>query len=130
MTTQNNTYCMNCFSLIPSEAEICPVCGENITNLSAQEFREKLLHALDHPSDDVRMRVIAILVQRHEEGIALKLAECALRHPMNYDEAIEIVRSLKDFQAFSDGRRALELLAKDHSAHAVRVAAQEALNPE
>ena len=130
MTTENDTYCLNCFSLIPAEAETCPVCGENITSLSAQEFREKLLHALDHPSDDVRMRVITILAQRHEEGIALKLAECALRHPMSYDEAIEVVHSLKDFQAFPDGRRALELLAKDHPAHAVRVAAQEALNAE
>lgn len=130
MTTQNNTYCLNCFSLIPAEAEICPVCGGNITSLSAQEFREKLLHALDHPSDDVRMRVITILVQRHEEGTALKLAECALRHPMSYDEAIEIVHSLKNFQAFPDGRHALELLVKNHPTHAVRVAAQGALDAE
>lgn len=130
MTNQNDTYCLNCFSLIPAEAEICPVCGESITSLSAQEFKDKLLHALDHPSDDVRMRVIAILVQRHEEGIALKLAECALRHPMSFDEAIEIIHSLKNFQAFPDGRRALELLAKDHQGHAVRVAAQQALNGE
>jgi len=128
MTTQNDTYCLNCFSLIPVEAETCPVCGENISSLSAHEFREKLLHALDHPSDDVRMRVITILVQRHEEGTALKLAECALRHPMSYDEAIEIVHALKNSQAFPDGNRALELLAKDHSAHTVRIAAQEALN--
>jgi len=119
---------MNCFSLIPAEAEICPVCGEYISNLSEHEFREKLFHALDHPSDDVRMRVISILVQRHEEGTALKLAECALRHPMSYDEAMEIIHSLKDFQTFPDGRPALALLAKDHPAHAVRVAAQEILN--
>ena len=128
MTTQNDTYCLNCFSLIPADAEICPVCGANITSLSAQEFKEKLLHALDHPLDDVRMRVIAILVQRHEEGIALALAGCALRHPMSYDEAIEIVHALQDSQAFPDGRHALELLAKDHPAHTVRVAAQEALS--
>jgi hypothetical protein len=130
MTTQNDAYCLNCFSLIPTEAEACPKCGANISSLSEQDFGEKLLHALDHPSDDVRMRVIAILVQRHEEGTALKLAECALRHPMSYEEAIEIVNALKDFQAFPDGRRALEMLAKDHLAHAVRVAAQEILNAE
>ena len=127
MTAQSNTYCMSCFSLIPVEAGICPVCGEDIASWSAHDFKEKLLHSLYHPSDEVRKRVIAILAQRREKGTALQLAECALRHP-SYDEAIEIVRALKEFQDIPEGRRALEILAQDHSGRAVRVAAQAALN--
>jgi hypothetical protein len=130
MTPQNDTYCMNCFSLIPADAETCPVCGESISRWSAHDFREKLLHALDHPSADVRMRVITILAQRHEAGTAMKLAECALRHPMSYDETIVIINALKDAEAFPDGRRALDILAQDHPSHPVRVAAEAALKAE
>lgn len=128
MTPRNDTYCMNCFSLIPADAEFCPVCGQSVSDWSGHDFREKLFHALDHPSDDVRMRVIAILVQRHEAGTALKLAECALRHPMSYEESMQIINALKNAEAFPDGRRALEILAQDHASHAVRVAAEVALN--
>ena len=128
MTPQNETYCMNCFSLIPLDAETCPVCGESVSNWSAHDFREKLFHALDHPADEVRMRVIAILVQRHEAGTALKLAECALRHPMSYEESMLIINALKDAEAFPDGWRALEILAQDHASHPVRMAAEVALN--
>lgn len=127
MTGPNNTYCMNCFSLIPAAAANCPVCGESVAGWSAHDFGEKLLHALDHPAHEVRMRVISILVQRHEEGTALRLTECALRHPMSYEEALQIINALKDAQAFPDGRRGLEILAQDHASHAVRVAAEEAL---
>lgn len=127
---ENNSYCMNCFSLIPVEAETCPVCGESVADWSAHDFGEKLEHALNHPVDDVRMRVIAILVQRHEPGTAMKLTECALRHPMNYEETVQIINALKDAEAFPDGRRALQILAEDHPSHPVRVAAQAALDGE
>lgn len=127
MTADNDVYCMNCFSLIPAEAETCPVCGETVSSWHAHDFGEKLLHALDHPSSEVRSRVISILVQRHEAGTALKLAECALRHPMNYDETIQIISALKDADAFPDGHRALDILAQDHPSHVVRIAAEKAL---
>ncbi|MHB1100129.1 MAG: HEAT repeat domain-containing protein [Burkholderiales bacterium] len=120
-------YCLNCHAMIPAEAKICPNCGENQDLMSEQEYRDKLLHALNHPLDDVRMRAIIALGLRHEEGTALHLAECALHHPSDVVEGMEIVNSLRKFGASQEGRQALERLAVHHAAHAVRVAAETAL---
>lgn len=119
---------MNCFSLMPADADTCPVCGASVSEWQAHEFNEKLLHALDHPSNEVRARVIDILVRLHEPGTAIKLVECALRHPLDFSENQQIITALKDAEAFPDGRRALDILAQDHPSHAVRVAAEAALN--
>jgi hypothetical protein len=127
METEREIYCMNCFSLIPAEVKFCHVCGEHMAGLSAQHYRVKLLHALQHPLDDVRMRAIIALGLRREAGTAMPMAECALRHPLNIEEGIEVVNALKKFPPSADGRRALEMLAHDHSAHAVRAAAEIAL---
>lgn len=126
MTTDREIYCMNCFSLIPAEAETCPVCGEHMAGLSAQHYREKLLHALEHPLDDVRMRAIIALGLRREAETAIPMAECALRHPLNVEEGIEVVNALKNFHAFPGRQHAMEMLTH-HSAHAVRAAAEIAL---
>lgn len=128
MATEREIYCMNCFSMIPAQAEACPVCGEHVTELSAQDYRKKLLHALEHPLDDVRMRAIIALGLRREAAVSLALAECALRHPLNVEEGIEAVNALKSFLPTPDGQRALQILARDHAAHAVRGAAQRALD--
>jgi hypothetical protein len=128
MTADNDTYCINCFALIPADAEICPVCGASVSDWSAHDLGEKLLHALDHPSDEVRQRVITIMVLRHEQGAAMKLAEGALRHPLSYEESVLIINALADTEAFPDGRRALDILAQDHPSLAVRNAAEEALS--
>lgn len=127
MAKTQESYCLNCFSLIPAEAEICPVCGEHIASLSSHGYREKLLHALEHPLDDVRMRAIIALGLRREAGTALPLAQCALRHPSDVVEGMEIVNALKNFDASTEGAHALKMLASDHAAHAVRAAAEAAL---
>lgn len=127
MAKTRDNYCLNCFSLIPAEAEICPVCGKRIANLSGQNYREKLLHALEHPLDDVRMRAIIALGLRREAGTALPLAQCALRHPSDVVEGMEVVNVLKNFDASPEGVCALKMLAADHAAHAVRMAAEAAL---
>ncbi|QKE41943.1 MAG: HEAT repeat domain-containing protein [Ferrovum myxofaciens] len=130
MANEREIYCMNCFSLIPAQAAICPLCGESATRLSELDYREKLLHALEHPLDDVRMRAIIALGLRRDTGAALPLAGCALRHPLNIDEGIAVVAALKNLRAFPDGARAMEMLAENHAAHAVRTAAQQILEKE
>ena len=95
--------------------------------MSEQDYRRKLLNALNHPLDGVRMRAIIALGLRHEEGTALHLAECALRHPSDVIEGTEVVNSLRKFGASKAGRQALAILAINHAAHAVRVAAESAL---
>ena len=128
MATEREIYCMSCFSMIPAQAEVCPVCGEHVTELSAQDYRAKLLHALEHPLDDVRMRAIIALGLRRETGAELPLAECALRHPLNIEEGIEVVGALKYFLPSPVAQRALQILAHDHAAHAVCEEAQRALD--
>lgn len=128
MNSNRENYCTNCFSLIQAELEICPACGERMAQLSTQDYRIKLLHALAHPLDDVRMRAIIALGLRREAGTALPLAECALRHPLNIEEGLTVVNALKNLREFPDSRRALGILAQDHAAHAVREAAAIAIH--
>jgi len=130
MTTGRDSYCMNCFSLIPAQAQACPVCGERMTGLSAQDYRTKLLHALEHPLDDVRMRAIIALGLRREADVSLALAGCTLRHPLNVEEGIEVVHALNGFLPSPVAQRALEILAREHGAHAVRERARTALQNE
>jgi hypothetical protein len=120
-------YCQNCFALIAAKIDICPLCGGSVTMLSAQAYREKLLHALMHPLDDVRIRAIIVLGLRRETAADMPLAECALQHPLNIEEGIEVVNALA-YIYFSSGQlSALELLAEQHPAHAVQVAARRIL---
>ena len=73
------------------------------------------------------MRAIIALGMRHESGTALPLAECALRHPLDVVGGIEIIYALKIFGTSIEGLHALEILANQHAAHAVRIAARIAL---
>ena len=127
MTTQREIYCMNCFSMIPAQAAACHMCGEHVAKLSAQDYRAKLFHALEHPLDDVRMRTIIAIGLRRDAEASLALAECALRHPLNVEEGIEVVNALKSFLPSPDALGALEILAHDHAAHAVQAAAETVL---
>ncbi|MHB1678103.1 MAG: HEAT repeat domain-containing protein [Sulfuriferula sp.] len=126
MTVANEIFCPNCFSMIPAEAETCPVCGERIASLSAQGYREKLLHALAHPLGDIRMRAIIALGLRRETGTAVPLAVCALRHPTDVVEGMEVVYALKNM-GMPEKQLALTMLINDHAAHAVRAAAEAVL---
>ena len=121
-----DAYCPNCFAMIPAGVPVCPVCSAAISDMSDRDFREKLLHALQHPLDDVRMRAIIALGLRGEEGAAMPLAECVLRHPTNIEEGLEVVARLSDFPPSPDVLLALRMLS-NHKAHAVREAATKAM---
>ncbi len=121
-----DAYCPNCFAMIPAGTTACPVCSAAISDMSDRDFREKLLHALRHPLDDVRMRAIIALGLRGEEGTALPMAECALRHPMNIEEGLEVIERLKNFAPSPEVFSALGILA-NHEAHAVQETATKAM---
>jgi hypothetical protein len=127
MTVEHEIYCMNCFALIPAQAETCPACGGRAALLSRLEYRQKLLHALEHPLDDVRMRAIIAIGLRRDAEVSLALAACALRHPLNIEEGLAVVAVLNDMRAFPDSAQALQTLAHRHAAHAVRAAAETVL---
>lgn len=73
------------------------------------------------------MRVIIALGLRGEAETADALVECALRHPADVVEGLEIIRSLTRIREPGIRRRqALLRLIAQHAAHAVRAAAEKA----
>lgn len=93
--------------------------------LSARNYREKLIHALEHPLADVRMRAVIALGWRGEACAARPLLELALRDPVDVVEGLAVVESLVTLN--DGGHVALKELAARHPAHAVREAAMRAL---
>lgn len=73
------------------------------------------------------MRAIIALGLRGEAQAADALAACALRHPLDVVEGLEIVRSLRCIAELTGERQALTRIAHDHPGHAVRQAAEQAL---
>ena len=98
-----------------------------MVKLSERDYQTKLLHALLHPLSEVRMRAIIALGMRRNPIAADALFDCALRHPKDVVEGLEIVASLALLQPHSAGHAALCRLAARHPAHAVRSAAKKAL---
>jgi hypothetical protein len=76
------------------------------------------------------MRAIIALGWQGEPDAASALVDCALRHPVDVVEGLEIVRSLARIEGRHPGVGALERLLELHPAHAVRAAALRALGGE
>jgi hypothetical protein len=120
-------FCANCFSMIPLDTETCPNCKKQIAVLSERDYGRKLVHALRHPLADIRMRAIIALGLRGDAHIARELVACALRHPTDVIEALEIVKSLSIMNPSDAKDTALGELRDKHPAAAVRIAAMAAL---
>jgi len=118
--------CPECYRLIPLALVRCPDCGADLASFSAQQYRDKLIAALEHPLSEVRMRAIIALGWRRERAAAEALAACALRHPADVIEGLEVVSSLAKIGV----RIELAALSRMHPAHAVRAAASERLMRE
>lgn len=116
--------CPVCYRSLPVEASTCPYCGADLSAQTARSYRDKLVAALSHPLDDVRMRAILALGLRGQEDAVEALVDCALRHPIDVVEGLAVVGALA--QLGPAGRPALLKLAEHDPAHAVRVAARQA----
>jgi len=119
--TEPQQVCLACFRLVPAQSLSCPACDADLAAFSARDYRDKLLHALDHPLADVRMRAIIACGWRGEACAARPLYELALRHPVDVVEGLAVVASLR--RLGDEGRTMLNELAEKHPAHAVRAAA-------
>lgn len=119
--------CLACFHLIPAHEQVCSQCGADLVAYSAQSYRAKLKLALLHPLADVRMRAIIALGWRAESETADDLVACALRHPSDVVEGLEIVNCLVQIGNAEVRRIALSDLQARHAAHAVREGAAAAL---
>jgi hypothetical protein len=62
-------------------------------------YSQRLIDALGHPLDDVRMRAIITLGLRSEKAAEKPLIDCALRQPIDVIEGLEIVNSLRTARA-------------------------------
>jgi HEAT repeat protein len=122
----NEQFCAACFHLVPADATACPACGADLAALSARDYQDKLLAALHHPLSEVRMRAIIALGWRGEALAAEPLVRCALRHPTDVVEGLQVVESLARLRDAGVARQALHTLQAQHPAHAVRVAAGQA----
>lgn len=124
---ESQQICLMCFHLIPANEQVCPQCGADLAAYSAQSYRVKLKLALLHPLADVRMRAIIALGWRAESETAGDLVACALRHPSDLVEGLEIINSLVQLGDADVRRIALSDLQARHPAHAVREGAAMAL---
>ena len=125
--TEHPGFCISCFAPLAQEEDTCPVCGARMQDISSSDYQKKLIHALLHPLADVRMRAIIALGWRGESEAAEELAACALRHPRDVVEGLEIINSLVQMKNVEVCQAALSALQVHHPAHAVREGAARAL---
>jgi len=123
--TRHPGFCPACFAALDAEAQHCPRCGAVMAELSARDYREKLLRALHHPLAAVRMRVIIALSVRAEPETACALADCVLRHPTDVVEGLEVVRRLRDWPE-TEARDAALIRLSAHPSCLVRKAVERA----
>jgi len=123
----HQSFCLKCFYMMSPDENICPACKAPVAAFSAREYMEKLIGALEHPLADVRMRVIIALGMRGDSGVAQRLADCALQHPVDVVEGLEVVKSLRKMKQGKSRQMALEMLARQHPAAVVRIAAMSTL---
>jgi soluble P-type ATPase len=126
-TGSEAAFCMNCFAPMSATDTVCPVCHSGAAALSARDYRDKLLRALEHPLADVRVRAIHALRLRADEAAADALAQCALKHPVDVVQGLLVIAALRAIRTSADGRGALARLSTEHPAHAIRHAAGVAL---
>ncbi len=119
-------YCTWCFAEIPLDAKVCPDCGTNLDDYARHTpYPDRLIHALHHPLSETRMGAIIALGKQADPRTIGALTDCALEHDGDVIEALEILRSLAQMPNVPSLRQALQRLAQDHPAHAVRVKAAE-----
>ena len=120
-------FCQNCYARIPIDAAICPHCHTSLRDWQEKTYADCLIDALQHPLSEVRMRAIIALGWRGECVAEKPLVDCALRHPIDVIEGLEIVNSLCLIRDSGSDDTALRHLSLYHAARAVRTMAAEIL---
>lgn len=84
------------------------MCGVDISALSERDYNEKLIYALHHPLSDIRLRASIALGLRGDAGAARALVTCALCHPSDFVEGLEVVNSLRQILSAAICRQVLK----------------------
>lgn len=120
-------FCPNCFTSIPAASRICPCCRQDMEEWQDdQSYAARLIRALQHPVDQVRMGAIITLGNRADPEAAEALVECAYRFPALVPQNMQIVESLVQLPDSRERKNALETLSR-HPSHPVAERAREVL---
>ncbi len=118
-------FCPYCFMQLERQVEACPGCGKNISQYKVSaSFDQRLIRALRHPVDDVRMRVIFAIRKRGVVTAIDSLLTCAFNQPADIVQNLEIIATLKSFPPSVTRDAALARLATSHLSELVRKAAR------
>ena len=114
-------YCTWCFAQIAADAAVCPDCGTNLDDYTRHTpYQDRLIHALHHPLSETRMGAIIALGKMADPKTIGALADCAFEHSGDVIEGLELLHSLQHMPVCAARTAALQRLANDHPAHAVR----------
>lgn len=117
-------YCTWCFAQIPAGTTVCPDCGTNLDDYARRTpYQDRLIHALHHPLSETRMGAIIALGLQADPKTISALTDCALEHDGDVIEGLEILHSLQRMPDGPARQAALQRLATEHAAHAVRTRA-------
>jgi HEAT repeat protein len=89
--------------------------------MAHKSYTERLIHALSHPIAEVRMSAIISLGKLKEVKAAVPLAQCALVHPIDVIQGLEIIHALKQMDVEREVATSLEMLTR-HPARAIQEA--------
>ena len=121
-------FCPRCHAVIDAHQRRCPHCGADIAFWEARPYGERLLDTLRHPLSEARMGAIIALGKQADPHTIGALADCALEHDGDVIEGLEILHSLAEMPAGDPLlKAALQRLAEQHPAHAVRTREQSLL---
>jgi HEAT repeat protein len=121
-------YCTWCFAQIPAGTVVCPDCGTNLDDYARHTpYQDRLIHALHHPLSETRMGAIIALGKMADPKTIGALVDCAFEHSGDVIEGLELLHSLQHMPRCPERTRALQRLACDHPAHAVRSHAAQML---
>lgn len=120
----NEIFCMHCFAILPAGTKTCPSCWHAADDVGAGAYQEKLVNALQRPLAEVRLRAIIAIGLRHDKPAVNALVTCALRHPVDIVEGLQIIETLKMIDNGKPDMLALHYLCVRLGANAVKNAAQ------
>ncbi|MBA5604216.1 HEAT repeat domain-containing protein [Duganella sp. FT3S] len=121
-------FCVHCFAILPTGCDICPSCHEKLSYLGSEESRDLLLKVLHDKRAKIRSDAIFALGRRNDRRIAGELVACALRHPADINEGLQIVKVLAAIDDETHRATALQYLIARHPASQVKQAALSALD--
>lgn len=113
-----------CFARVLEDDRICPYCCQDIQEWEQKKtYATRLVQALRHPIDEVRMGAIISLGNQADPHTATALVECAYRFPTMVPQNLQILASLLQFPSSPERDIAFNLLSK----HPSRMIAKRAI---